>query len=52
MKKDKAVDKVTNYPPLEGPMNTLGLFGIDPQGSYTGVPSDEEEVPVQDADAL
>ena len=52
MKKDKQIGKVTNHPPLEGQMNMLGLFNIDPQGSYTGVPADPNEVPVQDADDL
>ncbi len=52
MKRDKQIEKVTNYPPLEGQMNMLGLFNADPQGSYTGVPADPNEVPVQDADDL
>lgn len=52
MKKDKQVEQVTNHPPLEGPMNMLGLFTADPQGSYTGVPEDPKEIPVQDADDL
>lgn len=51
MKKQKA-DPVTNYPILEGPMNTIGLFTTDPMGSYTGRPLDKDEVPVQDADDL
>lgn len=52
MKKDKQIDKLTCYPPLEGQMNLPGLFNADPQGSYTGVPADSSEVPVQDADDL
>ena len=52
MKKEKPMDRVTNHPPLEGDMNMLGLFTADPQGSYTGVPDDPEELPVQDADDL
>jgi len=44
--------KNTPYPPLEGPMNTLGLFTTDPMGSYTGRPIDPEEKPIQDADDL
>ncbi len=28
------------------------LIQVDPQGSYTGRPEDETEVPVQDADDL
>lgn len=50
--KKKAISRITNHPPLEGPMNMLGLFSADPQGSYTGVPADPNEVPVQDADDL
>ena len=52
MKKEKQADRVTNHPPLEGPMNMLGLFTADPQGSYTGRPLDPEDKPVQDADDL
>jgi hypothetical protein len=52
MKKNKQLGKVTNHIPLEGSMNMLGLFPADPQGSYTGVPADPNEVPVQDADDL
>lgn len=52
MKKEKQAEQITNYPPLLGPMNMLGLFKVDPQGSYTGVPEDPMETPVQDADDL
>ena len=52
MKKKRKEERVTNYPPLEGPANMLGLFAADPLGSYTGVPEDLKEVPVQDADDL
>lgn len=43
---------VTNHPPLEGPLNTVGLYPVDPMGSYTGRPLDPEEEPVQDVDDL
>ncbi|MCI8407348.1 MAG: hypothetical protein HFE43_10240 [Oscillospiraceae bacterium] len=36
------VDSIINQPPSES----------DPQGSYTGLPLDDREVPVQDADDL
>lgn len=50
--KDKVKpERITNYPPLEGPLNTIGLFPFDPMGSYTGRPADGE-IPVQDADDL
>lgn len=52
MKKERQVDRVTNHPPLMGPMNMLGIYTVDPLGSYTGVPEDPKEVPVQDADDL
>lgn len=36
------------------PMSVLPMGGIisDPMGSYTGIPLDREEKPVQDADDL
>ncbi len=40
------------YPLLRGSMNPLGLIDTDPQGSYTGIPADPLEQPVQDADDL
>ncbi len=48
----KKAEKTTNHPLLEGSMNMLGLFTADPQGSYTGVPLEPLEKPVQDADDL
>lgn len=36
------VDSIVNQPPSE----------CDPQGSYTGIPLDDSERPVQDADDL
>ena len=41
-KKKKAVEQIVNLPPS----------ATDPNGSYTGKPMDESEVPVQDADDL
>ncbi len=52
MKKDKLARKVTVYPPLMGDLNTFGLYNADPMGSYTGVPKEPMEKPVQDADDL
>ena len=47
--------KETNVPycPLLGvPVGRHGDIIVDPLGSYTGVPEDEGEKPVQDADDL
>lgn len=35
-----------------GPMTNFQSIQTDPQGSYTGCPTDRYEVPVQDADDL
>lgn len=43
-------DKKPFHPPV--PMEDMGNRETDPQGSWTGVPSDLNEVPVQDADDL
>ncbi len=51
-KKDLVLPPV---PPLGMPIAPLGSdipVTTDPQGSYTGVPADPTEVPVQDADDL
>ena len=34
------------------PMETFDLLQTDPLGSYTGIPADPVEKPVQDADDL
>ncbi len=52
MKTTKNPRKTTQCPPLEGPLNTIGLFPVDPMGSYTGRPFDPEDKPIQDADDL
>ena len=48
----KMTHKIPNHPPQEGPLNPLGMFPIDPMGSYTGNPLLPWETPVQDADDL
>lgn len=40
------------YPLVQGTANTMGVFITDPMGSYTGVPLDPDDRPVQDADDL
>lgn len=52
MRKDRELEKVTTELLLEGRANMLNLFRADPLGSYTGIPADPFEVPVQDADDL
>ena len=52
MERRKKPMHITTFPPLLGAMNNLGLTITDPQGSYTGVPEDPGEKPVQDADDL
>ncbi len=52
MGEKKEPKRVICIPLLEGPVNSDGLFITDPQGSYTGVPVDPHEQPVQDADDL
>lgn len=42
----------TNPVPQEIMYNSVGIFPWDPQGSYTGRPSNAYEEPVQDADDL
>ena len=38
--------------PWESVFATMDRNFYDPQGSYTGLPADPEDVPVQDADDL
>ena len=40
------------YPSQKGFMNTIGMWPIDPLGSFSGIPEDPDEKPVQDADDL
>ena len=42
MKKQTKVKNMSQIPPSD----------TDPQGSYTGRPADEDDIPVQDADDL
>lgn len=49
MKKEKII---LPLPPEGGLMNPTGLIVTDPQGSYTGVPEEAYQVPVQDVDDL
>lgn len=46
--KKKQVEKLRE----DQPLTDLQAKKTDPQGSYTGVPADRDEVPVQDADDL
>jgi len=52
MKRDKQNKEITAHPLWEGTINSLGLYHIDPMGSYTGRPIDVDDTPVQDADDL
>lgn len=52
MKQNKLTDKTTPYAPLMGDFNAVGLYQMDPAGSYTGVPELPFEDPVQNADDL
>ena len=55
---DKPVKKEKRYVPSTDPMAKAMAMThcqsvkTDPQGSWTGVPADPEEQPVQDADDL
>lgn len=44
--------KPIEYPSQKGFANVIGLLTTDPLGSYTGVPIEKDEKPVQDADDL
>lgn len=41
-----------DYPSKKGFANVIGMAWVDPLGSYTGRPADEDEEPIQDADDL
>lgn len=47
MKNKREIPYLDPNIPLDG-----SILSADPLGSYTGVPSDPKEVPVQDADDL
>lgn len=52
MREQKKAKEITCYPLLQGSENAMGLYTADPMGSYTGVPLDPDDEPVQDADDL
>lgn len=52
MKRKIKPDTATVHPILMGTKYQLGSPITDPQGSYTGIPEDPMEKPVQDADDL
>ena len=52
MKHDKKNREISSRPLWEGTINSLGLYHTDPMGSYTGIPEDRNDTPVQDADDL
>ena len=43
---------IPSYPPWNLPYDPLGGVVVDPLGSYTGLPVDSGELPIQDADDL
>ena len=51
MKEHKKKHKLV-YPVPEIFPGASGLISVDPMGSYTGIPADKGEIPVQDADDL
>ena len=52
MKEHKKRKNIIRYPIVEGVANTIDLIPVDPLGSYTGIPLDGDDKPVQDADDL
>ena len=52
MKKEKTDRDIPYIPLTRDKFDMLGMSLIDPMGSYTGLPADPYEVPVQDADDL
>ena len=51
MRKDKR-ESTTERIPCFWPDGTSGMLNVDPFGSYTGLPEEPFEKPVQDADDL
>ena len=43
---------IPSYPPWNLPYDPLGGVVVDPLGSYTGIPIQDGELPIQDADDL
>ena len=52
MKNQKNYEKPAYYPEKNWPISSFFPFDVDPFGSYTGVPEEELDQPVQDADDL
>ena len=51
-KAQKYIPAAPIFPPLVAPSMPVGNIVVDPLGSYTGIPVESEETPVQDADDL
>ena len=52
MKKKRQENDLPLIPMTRDKLDTLGMILSDPQGSYTGRPTNLFEMPVQDADDL
>jgi hypothetical protein len=52
MKRGKKEPDIPCIPFTKEKFDFLGMMRTDPMGSYTGVPADPLEQPVQDADDL
>ena len=50
--KENKKDTIPYIPLTRDKFDTLGMIITDPMGSYTGIPVDKMEKPVQDADDL
>ena len=52
MKQEKAKGDIPYIPLTRDKFDLLGMALVDPMGSYTGIPIEPFEQPVQDADDL
>ena len=52
MKREKNEQDIPYLPFTKEQFDFLGMMRTDPMGSYTGIPLDPLEQPVQDADDL
>lgn len=52
MKKEKRETDIPHVPLTRDKFDMLGMSLMDPMGSYTGLPADFHDEPVQDADDL
>ena len=52
MKRESRKVRSPNVPTPQNVFDIWGMKAVDPMGSYTGVPADPMEQPVQDADDL